>query len=814
MPEAIAHYKLLEQIGTGGLGDVYRARDTKLGRTVAIKFPPANLIADATRREALLSQARAITALSHPSIATLFDVGEHGERLYLVFEFVPGDPLFRVIGGRPIHPRRAVEFCIQLADALAEAHAVELIHGDIRPETIVVTPKDRAKLLDFGMFSFTGRGNARGSSTPTGEMIQSQVAAPYRAPEEAGGIRPDFRGDIFALGCILFEMLTGRQAFGTNGHATTPVPSGVNRAVPIELDAIVGRMLTQDPNERYQSAATIAAELRGVAAILDVRTATHEAEFTLSAPSTGRRPRAWVAAVVLLSIASGVVWHWRAEGGLLWRRWFGSPPPAVMVVMPFEAEGTMPAIIADGIAEALMTRLGTSGIKVVDRSSLRLRRGRDPKMQLRSSSAPVALTGTIRGDGDQIALVTSLVEVGTGVVLARNTFSSSRSQIVSTEASVAQSVAKTLGLPAPAGAAHARAVSRVVDPDAYDRYLEGRDAEARGDVKGAIKLYEEATTRDGTLAEGHAALAAASYRDLIGSARIDDSAAWERLRRAASNALTADPDLPAAHLANALAASTFREAVASLARAIELDPSRAELYAELGNQIREFEPEGARTLYQRALSLDPENIESVAALGRLSAEPSIVEPIIGGTDPARQLRRVRALATSGRMGEARTGSARLVEQFPEFCEARALRVGLLVSAGRREARKDAESILASAVAPDATPAHARCAAVAAAAAGDAEVAGTWLRQIADAEPLLRIWAIPLDGVSAQTALEHAWFPWRNVAGHAAVIKGREAIRAGYARVRAEIAPLLPADLSAATARRVTHPTEGSHPTSR
>src|SRR5574341_2312294 len=156
MPEAIAHYKLLEQIGTGGLGDVYRARDTKLGRTVAIKFPPADLIADATRREALLSQARAITALSHPSIATLFDVGEHGERLYLVFEFVPGDPLFRVIGGRPIHPRRAVEFCIQLADALAEAHAVELIHGDIRPATIVVTPKERAKLLDFGMFSVTG----------------------------------------------------------------------------------------------------------------------------------------------------------------------------------------------------------------------------------------------------------------------------------------------------------------------------------------------------------------------------------------------------------------------------------------------------------------------------------------------------------------------------------------------------------------------------------------------------------------------------------------------------------------------------------
>ncbi len=800
MPEAIAHYKLLEQIGTGGLGDVYRARDTRLGRTVAIKVPPADLSADGERRAALLSQARTLTALSHPSIATLFEVGEQGERIYLVFEFVPGEPLSRVIGGRPIHPRRAVEFGIQLADALAEAHAVDLTHGDIRPATIVVTPKDRAKLLDFGMAAFTNGGAARATSAAAGEAAHGQEIASYLAPEEIAGGRSDSKADIFALGCVLFEMLTGRQAFAKMGRDGTPVPSGVNRTVPAELDAIVGRMLARDPNARYQSAATIAAELRGVAAILDVRTATHEAEFTRASPSSGHRPSAWLFAVVLVAVAAGAAWVWRADASALWRRWFGTPPPAVMVVFPFEAEGTMSVIRADGIAEALMARLGTVGVKVVERSSLRLRRSRDPKMQLRNAGAAVALTGTIRGDGDQIALVTSLVEVDTGTVLARNTFSSSRSQIVSTEATVAHTVAKTLGLPPPAGAAHARAVSRVVDPDAYDRYLEGRDAEARGDLKGAIKLYEDATTEDPTLAEGHAALAAASYRDLVDSARIDDEVAWQRVRRAAANALAADPDLPAAHMAHALAVPTFREAVTSLTRAIELDPSRADLYAELANQISEFDPDRARTLYQRALSLDPDNVESVAALGRLSSPPSIVEPIVGGTDPGRQLRRVRALATSGRVGDATAASAQLVEQYPEFCEARAVRVGLLVSAGRREARKEAESILARAAAPDRTPAHARCAAVAAAAAGDAQVAAAWLRQIADAEPLLRIWAIPLDGVSAQTALQQSWFPWRNVAGNSAVRKGREAIQAGYARLRAEIAPLLPPDVRAPTSK--------------
>jgi TolB-like protein len=791
MHEAIAHYKLLEQIGTGGLGDVYRARDTRLGRTVAIKFPPEHLAANAERREALLTQARSLTALSHPSIATLFDVGEDGERLYLVFEFVPGELLSRVIGGRPIHPRRAVEFGIQLADALAEAHAVELVHGDIRPSTIIITPKDRAKLLDFGMFAFTNGGTLRASAADRRETDSSQMA-PYLAAEEIAGGSPDSRRDIFALGCVLFEMLTGRPAFATTSRESARVPSALNSAVPAELDAIVVRMLAHDPDARYQSAATIAAELRGVAAILDVRTATHEAEAPLAFPLRPRRATWLLASVGVAAVTVGI-WSWRTDASVLWRRWFGPPPPAVMVVMPFEAEGTVPAVIADGIAEALMARLGTVGVQVVDRSSLRLRRNGDPKTQRRSAVAAVALTGTIRGDGDRIALVTSLVELDTGALVARNTFSASRSQIVATEASIAQTLARTLGLPPSQGAAQARAISRVVVPDAYDRYLEGRDAEARGDLQRAIQLYEEAAAADSSLAEAHAALAAAAYRELVASARIDDQGAWQRVRRAAATAMAADPDLPAAHMATAFAASTFREAVTSLTRAIALDPSRGDLYAALANQVSEFDPDRAKALYQRALSLDPEGIESLAALNRLSSAPPALEPILGGTDAGRQLRRVRALAAAGRLRDAIDTSAKLVEQYPEFCEARAVRLGLLRSAGRRDARKEAEAILASATASDSPPAGARCAAVAAAAAGDAQVAGAWLRQIADAEGLLRIWAIPIDGASAQTALEQAWLPWHRVADDPAVIKGREAIQARYARLRTEMAPLI-ADL--------------------
>ena len=150
MPEAIAHYKILGHLGAGGLGEVYRARDTRLGRTVAIKVLPAQLTSDAYRLAALLATVTRLAELSHPNIAVLFEAGQEGADRYLVFEFVQGEPLGTIINGRALNVRRALEFAINLADALAEAHGAEMIHGDVRPDTIMITPKDRAKFINFG----------------------------------------------------------------------------------------------------------------------------------------------------------------------------------------------------------------------------------------------------------------------------------------------------------------------------------------------------------------------------------------------------------------------------------------------------------------------------------------------------------------------------------------------------------------------------------------------------------------------------------------------------------------------------------------
>ena len=299
MPDAIAHYKVLDRLGAGGLGEVYRARDTRVGRTVAVKVLPEAINSDPRRLQPLLDAARAALAFSHPNVAALFEVGEEGDQRFLVFEFVPGDPLGSLIDGRALNLRRAVELAIQLADSLTEAEAADVVHGDIRPHNIVVTSKDRAKLLNFGIAPFT-----------TGGATRRVSAAPYVAPEQLAGGAGDIRSDIYSLGAVLFEMLTGRQ----RGQGLAP--SSVNRSVPPELDRIVGRMLASDADRRYQSAATVAAELRSMAAVIEARATAEAAAFEPPRNRQAGRPSGTVITIAVLVVFTAIaVWLWRSLAG-------------------------------------------------------------------------------------------------------------------------------------------------------------------------------------------------------------------------------------------------------------------------------------------------------------------------------------------------------------------------------------------------------------------------------------------------------------------------------------------------------------------
>lgn len=296
MPDAIAHFKILEPLGAGGLGDVYRARDTNLGRTVALKVLPEIMPEHEAYLETLLHTSRRLMALSHPNIAMLFEIGQDANRPFMVFEYVQGQPLTALISGRALHVRRALEFGINLADALADAHAADIVHGDIRPDNIIITPKDRAKFMNFGLARFTSGGVSR--------LTSSSV---YVAPEELAGGTGDPRSDIYSLGAVMFEMLTGRQ------RARGLVLTGLNANVPPELEQVIGRMLAANIDTRAQSAATVAAEFRSIAAVLDTRIEAAEAAEAAELPRLRReksRSGLLVFVIVLLLVAAAIAMWW------------------------------------------------------------------------------------------------------------------------------------------------------------------------------------------------------------------------------------------------------------------------------------------------------------------------------------------------------------------------------------------------------------------------------------------------------------------------------------------------------------------------
>ena len=269
MDISVAHYRLLDRLGEGGLGEVFRARDTKVGRTVALKLLPRGFLDKPARRDRFLADAGAAASLSHPNIATLFDVGEHDAQPYLAYEFVSGESLRQQLGGRPMNPRTALEVGIQLADALGEAHARGVLHGDLRPENIVITTKGSAKLLETGMAGWT-RGGAARAQAAAGKADAYTVRA-YMPPEQLSGGVLDARGEVFALAVIVHEMLTGRTPSGPHATAAGARGGPSMQNLPRDIDTTLARALSREPSSRMQSAVSFGAELRSVAAMFDVR---------------------------------------------------------------------------------------------------------------------------------------------------------------------------------------------------------------------------------------------------------------------------------------------------------------------------------------------------------------------------------------------------------------------------------------------------------------------------------------------------------------------------------------------------------------
>ena len=290
----VAHYTLLERLDRSGPGELYRARDTHLGRTVAVRLLPADTPADAASRDALVAQARALAPLSHPNITTLFGAGEHGGCIYFAFEFVKGQSLRAEMAGREMNPRRALELAIHVADAVAEAHAAGFMHGGLSPDSIMVTSKGHAKIPTFHLASQAG------FAADVGEA----ALVDYGSPEEARGEAADERSDVHSIAAVLYEMITTRRPPLRGASA----PSAWNPRVLPELDRVLLKALAPNPLSRFQGAAILAGELRGVAALVEEQGVEDEDEERVSAASS--RLTALVAAFILLLLVAAAVAGW------------------------------------------------------------------------------------------------------------------------------------------------------------------------------------------------------------------------------------------------------------------------------------------------------------------------------------------------------------------------------------------------------------------------------------------------------------------------------------------------------------------------
>jgi serine/threonine protein kinase len=285
----VAHYNLLESLEPSGPGEMFRARDTKAGRTVTLRWLPADFTPDAAARAELIAEAKSMTSLSHPNVITLFDAGEHDGRVFLAFEFLQGQSLRKEMAGQHLNLRRAVETSVQIADAIAAAHATGLVHGGLSPESVSVTARGHAKVPAFWLAAHTG-------FTESNQRLRD-----YDSPEEMQGQRPDDRSDIYSVGAILYEMLTGRQP-NPRGSAA---PSTTNPHVSKELDELTMRAVAPNPDLRPQSMAGLAGELRVIVSAMDGPSVRDEIERGPEPASTGAMVRV---GLILLILAAAAWW--------------------------------------------------------------------------------------------------------------------------------------------------------------------------------------------------------------------------------------------------------------------------------------------------------------------------------------------------------------------------------------------------------------------------------------------------------------------------------------------------------------------------
>jgi serine/threonine-protein kinase len=605
------------------MGEVYRARDTRLDREVALKVIHSQLAADADRLARFEQEAKAAARLDHPNILVVHDVGTHEGSPYIVSELLEGESLRELLGA-PLTPRKAVEYALEIARGLSAAHGKGIVHRDLKPENVFVTKDGRIKILDFGVAKLrqpsSGSLGTKVSTFTLTEPGSVMGTVGYMSPEQVQGRPVDAGSDLFSLGVVLYEMLSGKRPFhrGTAPETLTailreepPDLAEANRNIPPELERIVRHCLEKEPVRRFQSARDVVFDLENVSGLLGT---------TPVAPMSAagiflHRHRARVAAVVLLAVvAVAAGWWWRTRGG---------PAGGLkrLAVLPFENLSSDPGqeYLSDGLTQEMIAQLGRlhpASLSVIARTSvMQYKKTTKAIDQIgRELGVDYVLEGSARHEGGRVRITAELIQVRNQAQLWADTFEQDLAGILALQNDVAGKVAKALALQLLPAELARLATARSVNPEAYEACLKGWHQWHKltlGDLEAAQRYFELAIAKDPNYALGYTGIALVWLgRSQLGLISPGEAAA--KGKPAVMKALELDDAVAETHFTLA-GFRTWSEwdwagAEPEFRRAIELNPSFPDAPAYYSHFLMTLgRPDEAMPYARRALLLDPLN---------------------------------------------------------------------------------------------------------------------------------------------------------------------------------------------------------------
>jgi serine/threonine protein kinase/tetratricopeptide (TPR) repeat protein len=706
-------YRVLEKLAQGGMGEVYRARDERLGRDVAVKLLPQEFLADSDRLRRFEQEARAAAALNHPNILSVHDIGTQDGVPYFVCELLKGETLRARLGRGPLTLKQVADYGAELARGLAAAHEHRIVHRDIKPENLFITADGRLKILDFGIAKAAPVTSSAGGPTATAVLLTEPGAivgtVPYMSPEQVRGAPTDHRSDIFAAGAVLFEMLTGRRAFDapsateimsavlTKDPFTDADAAGISRTVlPPALVHIIKHCLEKDPRARFQSASDIAFGL-------DVLPGASDPPAAVIGPAPHNRRRARLmaaAAAIALALLAFVVWTMTRSIGR------GAPSGAntSIATLPLANLGGNPAddYFADGMTESLITELArTPNLAVIARAAVFRYKEKsvDPQKAGQELGARYVVHGSVQRAGERVRVNVRLVDVSTGLDIIGEPFEGDVKDLFVLQDRISGRIVAALQLKL---APDARRSVRppTTSEQGYDAYLQGiyyfhrssgGSQETVDNLNRAIGFFEQAVSADPQFALAQARLGSGYSTRFF---YFDPDRTWEQKAFVAiEKALAVDPDLAEAYVARGMHAWSIangfphERAVRDLQHAIALNPSVVEAHVELAKiymhigmldkAVQEnslalrLDPNDASALGRRIMSYTYDR-QCATSLQLLNQQPSA----------ANRSARADALRCLGRTDEA-------LQLFAETPPANASEQGLVAALLARKGDSDA-----------------------------------------------------------------------------------------------------------------------------